>query len=512
MNTGDAEFMKKFFSVCVVCLAAVSSFAAAAVQQFNYVAGSLNVLDVPFQIRTCRVSDPAIVSVEVIDNNSKLRIVGLKNGMTDIQVAGENMFKTYRISIISNLYQELTNISADLESIPEIEANISGNKIVLKGEISNIVHWQMFRKLLPFYKGKVVNLVTFQPKAEVMVLLQRAFTKAGYTLVRENRELKHGELTVLPAGDVLNVSGTVYSQEDIKRIEKIINAQSWLTTEKGSDSKIQAVMNVEVVPEMLEIGAVFVGMDKSQLESIGNNFMKNGIPININAGYSGRLNRNMSLVRGGGSYGISSSLGTVVKFLGENTNSVFRHAGFLTFKSNDTPKFREIHNGGTLKVRVSGDNNGSLEDVAYGFILKIKGGLTGKDRVYMEIEISLSTPVLLENGDYDIKEKSIKTSAFCKLDETIALGGIKELLDDATGPNGVPFLRNIPIISWFVAEKNNTYHDKQGLVLISPRLMSQAKPIEIPPAQELREVDEAAQIQIRDGQKKQRRWYEFLRW
>ena len=505
--------MKKFFLLCSVCFAAFAASAAPAVQQMNYVAGSLNVLELPFTIQTCRVSDPTVAAVEVIDNNSKLRIVGLRKGMTDIQVAGENIFRTYRISIVSNLYQDLNNINADLESIPEVEANISGNKIILKGEISNIVHWQMFRKLVPFYEGKVVNLVTFQPKAEVMVLLQKAFNKAGYTLVRENRELKHGEIMVVPAGDVINITGTVFSQEDIKRIEKIINAQSWLTTGNNQkNARVQAVMNVDVVPEMLEIGAVFVGMEKSQLESIGNNFMKNGIPINVSAGYSGSLNRNMSLVRGGGSYGISSSLGTVIKFLGENTNSVFRHAGFLSFKSNDTPQFRELHNGGTLKVRVSGDENGSLQDVAYGFILKVKGGLTGKDRVYMEIEVSLSTPVLLENGDYDIKEKTIKTSAFCKLDETIALGGIKELLDDATGPNGVPFLRNIPIINWFVAEKNNTYHDKQGLVLISPRLMSQAKPIEIPPAQELRDVEESAQIQIRDGQRKQRRWYEFLRW
>ena len=503
--------MKKFITVCALFAAAMSSFAAA-VQQVNYVAGSLNVLELPFKIRNCRVSDPSVAAVEVIDSNTKLRIVGLKPGMTDIQIAGENISRTYRIAIVSNLYQELTNITADLDSIPEVEAAISGNKIVLKGEISNFAHWQMFRKLLPFYKGKVVNLVTFQPKAEVMVLLQKAFNKAGYSLVRENRDLKHGELMVTPAGDVLNVTGTVYSQEDIVRIEKILNAQTWLSTKSGSESKIQAVMNVEIVPEMLEIGAVFVGMEKSQLESIGNNFMKNGIPIDVTAGYGGKLNRNMSVMRGSGSYGISSSLGTVIKFLGENTNSVFRHAGFLTFKSNDTPQFREIHNGGTLKVRVSGDNNGSLEDVAYGFILKIKGGLTGKDRVYMEIEVSLSTPVLLENGDYDIKTKTVKTSAFCKLDETIALGGIKELLDDATGPNGVPFLRNVPIINWFVAEKNNVYHDKQGLVLISPRLMSQAKPIEIPPAQELREVDEAAQQQIRDGQRKQRRWYEFLRW
>ena len=503
--------MEKIFSVCALTLAILTCSATAKVQQLNYTAGSLNVIELPFQIRSCRVSDSSVVTVETIDNNTKLRIAGLKNGMTDIQVIGDSASRTYRVSIVSNLSQILNNLTSDLDSIPELEVAISGDKVVLKGEISNILHWKMFKKILPYYNGKVVNLVTFQPKAEVMLLLQRAFTKAGYTMVRGNTELKHGEIAILPAGDALNVEGTVYSQEDIKRIEGILNSQSWLST-KENPGKIHAVMNVQVVPEMLEIGAVFVGIEKSQLESIGNNFMKNGIPINFTGNYGGKIDRNMGFRRGGGSYGISSSLGTVIKFLGENTNSVFRHAGFLTFKSNDTPKFREIHNGGTLKVKVHGDNNGSLENVDYGFILKIKGGLTGKDRVYMEIEVCLSTPVLLENGDYDIKEKSVKTSAFCKLDETIAVGGIKELLDDAAGPNGIPFLRNIPILNWFVAEKNNMYHDKQGLVLISPRLMSKAKPIEIPPAQELREVEESAQIKLREGQRKQRRWYEFLRW
>ena len=198
--------------------------------------------------------------------------------------------------------------------------------------------------------------------------------------------------------------------------------------------------------------------------------------------------------------------------MGENTNSVFRHAGFLTFKSNDTPVFRELHNGGTLKVRLNGENSGSLSDVNYGFILRIKGGLTGKDKVFMEIEVTISTPILLENGDYDVKTKTVKTTAFCKLDETLALGGIKELLDDVTGPNGLPYLRNVPLVQWFVAEKGNHYSDKQTLLLVSPRLMSKAKPIEIPPAQELRDVEESAQIKLRQGKKEQRRWYEYLRW
>ncbi len=504
--------MKKAFIFFALFVLSFGCFAEQA-EDLHYMVNSLNVLDMPFKVRSCRVGNQDIVGVEVVDNGTKLRITGQKVGSTDLHVIGETASKTYRISVLNNLKDLMRNLTIDLENMPEIEAAISGNKITLKGEVSNIVHWEMLQKLLPYYNGHVVNLVTFQPKAEVLLLLQKSLTKAGYTVVHEGTVPKHGELIVMPIGDTLNVAGTVYSPEDIKRIEEILNAQSWLTTKDNSTAKkIRAIMNIEVVPEMLEIGAVYVGIDKAQMETIGNNFMKAGIPFDLSAYYGGAIDKNFGPRRGGGNYGISTNLGTVINLLGENTNSVFRHAGFLTFKSNDTPVFRELHDGGTLKVRVNGTESGSLEDVSYGFILKIKGGLTGKDKVFMEIDITISTPVLLPNGDYDIKSKSIQTTAFCKLDETIALGGLKELLDDAAGPDGVPYLRNIPIINWFVAEQKQKYQDKQTLLLVSPRLMSQAKPIEIPPAQELRDVDEAAQIEIRKGQQEQRRWWQFWRW
>lgn len=505
--------MKKFLCSLFMFALGCAAFASGQAEDLNYVVGSLNIIDLPFPIQNCRVGNPALIGVEVISNNTKLRIISNQTGVTDLQVMGDNMTKLYRITVVSNMQEMLRNLTSDLDNIPEVEAVVSGNKITLKGEISNIVHWEMLQKLLPFYSGNVVNLVTFQPKAEVMLLLQKSLTKAGYTVVKEGSELSHGELAVVPMGDTLTITGTVYSPEDIKRIEGILNAQSWLSTKDDANKKrIRAVMNVEIVPEMLEIGAVYVGIEQSQIEQIGNNFMKAGIPLDLFASYNGSIGRNFGPHRGGGSYGISSNIGTVIRLLGENTNTVFRHAGFLTFKSNDTPVFRELHNGGTLKVRLNGENSGSLSDVDYGFILRIKGGLTGKDKVFMEIEVTISTPILLENGDYDVKTKTVKTTAFCKLDETLALGGLKELLDDATGPNGLPYLRNIPLVQWFVAEKGNHYSDKQTLLLVSPRLMSKAKPIEIPPAQELRDVEEAAQIKLRQGKKEQRRWYEYLRW
>jgi len=163
-------------------------------------------------------------------------------------------------------------------------------------------------------------------------------------------------------------------------------------------------------------------------------------------------------------------------------------------------------------VRTNGLNSGSLTSVSYGFQLTIKGGLTGKDSVYMDISVSLSAPVEKPNGDYDVKTQTINTAVFCKLDETVAIGGLRELIRGTSGPTGLPYLRHVPLLNWFFAIQSDNIYDKQSLVLISPRLMSQAKPIEIPPSQELRDTEEEVNIQYREGKKAERRWFEYLRW
>ena len=214
--------MKKIVCLILSVMLGSSLFASGQMEELHYIAGSLNILETPFAIRNCRIGDPSIVSAEVMNSN-RLRISSLKIGTTDIQIMGDTAVKLYRIYVDSNLQETLRNLTTDLDSIPEVEAVISGNKITLKGEVSNIVHWEMLQKLLPFYRGNIVNLVTFQPKAEVMLLLQKSLSKAGYTIVKEGTELKHGDLVVIPVGDTLNVSGTVYSPEDLKRIEDILN-------------------------------------------------------------------------------------------------------------------------------------------------------------------------------------------------------------------------------------------------------------------------------------------------
>jgi Flp pilus assembly secretin CpaC len=501
--------MKRFIIILMGLITSVVF--AAGNEQIQLISGAMTMIDVPFAIKACSVSNQEVAKVSVL-SEKQMQVVGGQAGSADIMVSGEtgNIFYTVTVTgDIRGLYREL---SADLDFLPELEITPSGSKVVVKGEISSIPKLDLYQKVLNFYQGSVLNLVVFRPKPEVMKQLQSTLEQAGYVMVKEGAVFTPGDLLIKSVGDTVVVSGKVYSPQDVNKIKDILDSQSWLSTSSSDSRKVRALLNIEVAPEMLELGAVYVGLDKTQLEQIGMNFMEAGIPITFSAGYGGRIDRRFDFHRGGGGYSLGTNLNTVINLLGHNTNSVFRHAGFLSFSSKDQDTARSLHNGGTLKVRLNGTEQGALESVGYGFTLTVKGGLTGKDTVTMEIEVTMSSPVLMENDDYDLKSSTIKTIVVCKLNETVALGGLKELLQNNGGPDGMPYLRHLPIINWFVAEKEVSYQDKEFLMLISPQLMTQAKPIELPPSQELRDVDENAVEDLLAGKRKQRRWFRWLRW
>ncbi len=502
--------MKRFIVVIVSLV--ISMVFAAGNEQIQLISGAMLMVDVPFAIKGCSVSNQEVAKVSILSEN-QMQVVGGQAGSADIMVTGEkgNLFYTVTVTgDIRGLYREL---SVDLDFLPELEITPSGSKVVVKGELSSIAKLEMYERVLNFYKGSVLSLVTFRPKPEVLKQLQNTLEQAGYQLVEDGAAFTPGDLLIKSVGDTVVVSGKVFSPADLGKVSEILDSQSWLTTKSSADGKrVKALMNIEVAPEMLELGAVYVGLDKTQMEQIGMNFMEAGIPITFNANYGGRIDRRFDFHRGGGSYSLGTNLNTVINLIGKNTNSVFRHAGFLSFSSKDQETGRSLHNGGTLKVRLNGTEHSSLESVNYGFTMTVKGGLTGKDTVTMEIEITMSSPVLMENDDYDLKSSTIKTIVVCKLDDTVALGGLKELLQSNGGPDGMPYLRHVPIVNWFVAEKDVSYQDKEFLMLISPQLMTQAKPIELPPSQELRDVEENAVEDLLTGKREQRRWFRWLHW
>jgi len=484
--------------------------------------GKMELLNLPFPVQGYRLADPSLAKVETL-GPQQLRVMGLKAGMTDLQVTGEGSVSAlFALTVLENINAVLSAVKRDLDAVPEVDVAINLGRVVLKGEVSNIEHWKYLLKVVDLYKDSVANLVTFYPAPEVMLSLKAAFEKAGLTVLDADAPTDKkvpGAIRLAFSGNSIFVNGLVYSQKDKDRITQIIEAQNWLTVPRkreggeaaqaqaADDPRVKALLDIEVVPTMLEMDVVFVGVTDSEEKQIGVNLAKAGLIVlnSTSAGFQGNLDNNSS--GWAGSYSINSGLQGALKFFAGSGPGRFQTAGHMTFK-NDSPEWRTYHSGGTLKVKVATRDATSLEDIDYGLIMKIKGGLLDAKTASVDVNIELSYPVPV-GTDYDLKRNRIETTVNCPVGHTMVLAGMKSLIEQSS-TEGVPFLRSVPAISWFFSEKNNLKEDSKVLILLSPQIAGatrEAAPVSIQTAPT---VDEAAKSnEQREREKRKRRFFFF---
>ena len=450
-------------------------------EKINVPVGGMTIAEVPFKIDSIRTTDTKIVKAEVI-SDTQVRFMGLKLGKTDVQAVGKDASRVFTVTVQDNIREIFNAIRKDLDTLPELDISINRNKIVLKGEVSRIKNWELLHKVLPNYPGVVMNLATFAPAPEVMLNLHEALQKAGFKIGKNAANANPGEIVIELAGNALIVSGSVYCEDDIKQVKQIFATQTWLESDPAAknSNKVKLVEKLQVVPTLLDVGVVFMGISRRDSEAIGANLMKNGIKIgnafNFNTNFHGTNE----------AYALNASLNTILNLSADTGVNRFRSAGHLTFMSNESSTFKRLHNGGTLKVRVYGGSGGTgtLNDVQYGFMMGVKGGLTGADTVKLDLELEMSSPTLLENNDYDIKATKVATTVRAKLGQTLVLGGLKDMVQATTDNSGIPFLRKVPVLNWFIAESADELSDKQVLILIYPQIAGKGPEIKLPPSAE----------------------------
>ena len=525
--------MKKIVLFLAVMGLTVGLFAAEAMR-LTMAVNSLSILDVPFKIEDISVSDNTIASVETVaDNDRQFRITGKKAGVIDVQVRGGKMSQTYKITVIANLELLLKDLKVALDAVPEVDIKRLNDRLILKGEISNIANIELKNKVVKVYGDAILDLTTFHPTPEVMIALHKNLEKAGFKVIRNNKATKPGEISITQVGDMLTLTGTVYGPNDLAKIKSIIASQWWLTTQpvdgktSGVSGKVAAYVNIQVVPEMLQIDIVHLAVNKTEAQSIGvdwSSFLNGGIGLGSKLLWS--VDKKMGRGTdsdGQAAFGVGSKgpLSAWLSFFGSNGINRARRAGFLTFKSNDTPQFRKLHNGGTLYISsdaVAGSTS-QLKDIEYGLILEVKGGLTGADNVAIEIKQELSYPgPISENvasAKLDLKKFATSTSFVAKLNEPIALGGLKEWTQKNTASESIPYLRNVPVLKWLIANDSDSFTEEEILTIVCVRKMVKTGEID-PVVVELNKMKKAEDEFIKkreaDKHKNDGKWYEFWRW
>ena len=501
--------MKKLF-FCLCFLVSISSLFAED-EKISMIVGTTKSLRVPFVIESYKLIPSKTDVIKVEASESHVRIMASAIGEVNLLVSGGGMSNNYTISVKSNLAQTLRKLRNDLDTLTELDIATNEDQIVIRGTITNPEHWAHLMKVLPNYSGKCVSFATFKPSAETVMNLKKMLMDAGFVFCDGGRQPAVGELSMKVSNDAVTISGELYSQKELERINQVLATQTWLAVGGKTDpsrGQIQGIVNLSVVETVLQVDIVYVGIHSSDSQRVGSDSIPTG---NLSA----QGIYDLVAGKGGGSAVINGGIDATLRFLASNGISRTYHAGHVSFTNND-PKGGSLHTGGTVYVKVNGVENGSLQNIEYGLMIKVTGGLVSPSRTKLTLDLKNSALLGSSGDSYTLSENTTKQTVFCDLNKTVVIAGSKKITQD-TSKSGLPILRSTPVLKWFVSEDHDGTTDSRLLILACPRLVkfNPDVQINIPLEKETAPTYRDAKRDNRERQaerKRHRGWLSWLDW
>ena len=267
-----------------------------------------------------------------------------------------------------------------------------------------------------------------------------------------------------------------------------LKSEPWLTLKleddgqaKTDDYRMRGMVDVFVEKPQIRISVAYMAIGETDLKKIGNPAAadtKGAGVLNVGGAFQTLQN----LLHGGGNHGnvasLNANLGVAARFFKNNGISRISDTGYTVMESwgKDGAKFKS---GGTMFVRTTVANNGGaamivgsdLREIPYGFQLDTKGGLIDCEQLDLAVKFTKSTVAQTANDDYDRKEDISEQKLVLPIGRTTFLGGVKMLDDDRISPSGLPFLRNTPMLNWFVADSGTEISDRRLVIMVCPEII-----------------------------------------
>ena len=87
---------------------------------------------------------------------------------------------------------------------------------------------------------------------------------------------------------------------------------------------------------------------------------------------------------------------------------------------------------------------------------------------------------------------------------------MKDMVEESSGPSGIPFLRKVPVLNWICAEQTDSFNDSQVLLLVYPQVAGRTPPLKMPPSAEtadtLEESGKTNQQRTREADEEKSFW------
>ena len=503
--------MKKLMIALVAGLTSALAMAKG-IEQVSVVENEMTTIAVPFGITSYLPSNMDVVRIEEVDGTT-LRVTALRRGRCDLDVRGDkDLSQKYEITVLGDLATTLDTLNSELDTVQEVRARVVGDFIRIDGEISSIQKWEYLQKVIRNYKGVVRNFAIFSPGPDVMLRLKETLQDAGFTVVfqamgKERKAWPANQIALVlnKATQMMTVQGRVYTPEQKAKVSECLSTERWLTLDlKPADGaatvdeyRIRSQFDVFFDKPQIRISVAYMAISDSDAKNIGNAQAQGGSMFNILGG--GEIFGSLSKMRGilgtseagrnGGLEGTlrprgvtgtaNASLDVVTRFFRQNDISRISDTGYTVMESwdKDGAKFKS---GGTQYVVVRGLNSGDLKDIEYGFMLSTVGGISADGNsldAKIDFELSSIEDTSTSGEQYGINKKEDKTTQklMLALGRTTFIGGVKMLDEQRLSPTGIPFIRNTPLLNWFVADSGTEINDKRLVIMICPEIVDNTK-------------------------------------
>lgn len=488
------------WAVGVVLIAAVLCRAqgGSQVQNVYVTKGGIKVVEVPFAVRQFSVADREAIRVEQ-EGAHKLRIIGLAQGTTAVAVMGEEGTSfQYAVTVVADIKSVAASVKKRIEEVPGVEAGIDegSGRVVIRGVVSSLAHWRIVEQVVSSFAPLVENDAAFDFTPEAKQRLMDAFGEVGIRVVEKGSPEagKPGVLTLRWAHNNLILSGTVWSKNDLVRIERVLAAHQWMIgkPDQAPDqqrAKVMAILDVGVDSSVLEVGVAFLLVRDNHFSERTGNLLKQGLMVvnDTALALQGKLGPEHSEHRGtlSGQYLVSAGLEGTLRLLAGEIKADIEKVGHLTLVNNSQQP-AVFQDGGRLIIRVSGTTSGDVKEIPYGLLLKAVATLRDPATAELMLDASASLPRPTPSGDYDMLEQKIENvPVVCKLGHTLVLAGSRQRMRGMEEA-GVPGLRRIPVVKWFFSERTREAEDLRLLILVNPQMGPAAQPDQPPYSEQTR--------------------------
>ena len=475
--------MKKILLTAAATLAALFG-EAREIEQVSVVENESTTITAPFAVNSYAPSNKDVARVEAL-GGATLRITGLRRGRCDLDVIGDSgLFQKYEITVVGDLASVLETLTMDIESVPEVRAEIRGNFIRLDGEVSSIQKWEYLEKVLANYGNSIKNFAVFCPGPEILLRLKETFAQKGletqfkpFAGDQEKWPYNTVALDFNKRTRILSVQARLLNAQQKEAVMTVLRGEPWLVVTEGEGAAaaaesrrpyaISAILTLPVDAAVIRLSVAYMAIGESDIRNLGD-ANNEGFVLN------GAFNTIQGLLHGQGNHGnvatLNLGLNGVIKLLGENGINRMSEKGYTTFENWDE-KGARFKSGGVLNVRVSGPEVADLKEIPYGFEVKAKGGLVSSDAVSLDMNISISSIQQYSvGGDIDKKEDLTEQKIRCPLGRTTLLSGFGQLVDQQA-LKGFPVLRNTPVIKWFVGADGKSLSDRRLVIMICPEVL-----------------------------------------